>query len=94
VDEAQDGGRIHSLHQGRLSTRDPIASIEMKPRHAPQCTGAFHRFVFAGNRGGALFSVLVWMREYENAKFTAKPPVNPLARGAPIRVPTSGLRAN
>jgi uncharacterized pyridoxal phosphate-dependent enzyme len=71
----QDGNWIQGTHQGDLSTRDMVGTIEgdqIKFRSVDRHAADSITFIFSGTVSGESISGQIYMGEYRTAKFTAK----------------------
>ncbi len=71
----QDGNWIQGSHQGDLSTRDMVGTLEadqIKLRSVDRHTADSITFIFSGTVSGDAMSGQIYMGEYRTATFTAK----------------------
>jgi len=71
----QDGNWIQGSHQGDLSTRDMVGTLEadqIKIRSVDRHTADSITFIFSGTVSGDAMSGQIYMGEYRTATFTAK----------------------
>ena len=71
----QDGNWIQGSHQGDLSTRDMVGTLEadqIKLRSVDRQPADSITFIFSGTVSGDTISGQIYMGEYRTAKFTAK----------------------